>query len=248
MQQLPWHHPETDLRGLITDLALPSLPARILDQAADRITDRALSALVTSAFLASGPHRIARRPGPPCSGYREAGGRALRAAVLARAVRLLGPGLPDVDEHACLAATLLTTAGPDHAEDRASPRSCPASRWLGALIRRDEDCLVRWGCSPSRLYRVQHLVGLAAAPAHVAYTRSSGTLTETVVVLACRAAEIASPCAAGPGGDRPLLPAWMDPDVAPIAAERLLWDDLTAQPDVTGSVDGPSASAGFSSP
>ena len=229
--QIPWSHPETDVRGLIADLDLHPLPARILTQAADRITDCALRAFVTLALLSSDPHRIARRPGPACSGYRGAGGRSLRAAVLIRAVHLLSPSLPDVDEAACLAATLLTTAVPDHAQDRASLRSCAVSQWLGALICRDQDHLVRWGCRPSRLHRVQHLVSLAAARAHLAYTRSSGTPTETVVVLSCRAAEIADPAAVGPGGDRPCLPAWMDPDIAPRTAERLLWDDLTERPE-----------------
>lgn len=243
--QLPWYHPEIDLPGLTRSLSLSPLPARTLAQAADRITDPGLSALVTLVLLSSDPHRIARMPGPPCSGYRGAGGRALRAAVLTHAVHLLSRGLVDTDEGACLVAALLTTAVPVQVQEVASAQPCAVSRWLAELIRPALTHLTRWGCDPGRLRRVRRLVGLASGPAHLAYTRSRGTPTETTIVLACRAAEIASPCTTGPVGDRPLLPAWMDSDVPPLMAERLLWDDLTERHHVPDAVGGASAGPGF---
>ena len=217
-----WTSPDTDLTGTIRDLRLAPLPARLLGEAAMRIHDAGIRALLVTTLLDQHPHRIRSDPDRRESGYQVEGGRALRAAVLVRALELMeGPVDLSTTERLLAAAILghLVHTGPIS--------DVPVRRaWLHRVADEQWDHLASRGLTRAR---ARNLIDLAVTAAGL-HRDASGpwvptALPERRMVIACRAADRARPLHPLILSEPAPLPGWMDPELPTSVALRLYRED-----------------------
>ena len=219
-----WSDPSIDLTSTLIDLRLEPLPARILPDASLRIAEKGLQALITTAILSSAPHRIRTDPDRIGTGYHLPGGRALRAAVMVRALMLLHRP-SSADPQLLLTAAMLGNLVPAGS----GPAIDDRCRWLHDLVHRERDHLAEWGCDRARAREVIRLSAIAAhhqvepIPARIALTP-----LESKILRASRAAARGRPFLPRVFGDPIELPAWMDPDRSSDVAAPLLLEDLSS--------------------
>jgi hypothetical protein len=225
-----WTSNDIDLVGTLRDLDLAPLPARVLVQAAIRITDTGTRALLVSTLLAHRPHRIRSDSEREESGYQFSGGRALRCAVTVRALELMEAPVDPSTTERLLAATMLghlvhTGASPDVSLRRAQLHDVVDSEW---------DHLASWRLTRAR---AANLLSLAVTAAGL-HPGATGPWIPTALpvrrlVMACKAAERARPLEPWVVSDPAPLPAWIDPTLPVRVAARLYLADTAMERTLT---------------